>query len=114
MPSTTLLFGELSSPSVKHSTLSPKTWTCVGALAIPLWATWPSLAIQTLVIPPFESLAVMFLFGCAVLTCLRRSDGVDMAESSVKRSWLPAGGDGVPLGDREPGATPATHRVRRP
>jgi len=29
----------------------------IGALAIPLWATWPSLAIRTLEIPPFESLA---------------------------------------------------------
>ncbi len=111
MPSTTLLFGELSPPSVKHSTLSPKTWTCVGALAIPLWATWPWLAIQTLVIPPFESLAVMFLFGWAVLTCLRRSDGVDMEESSLKRSWLPAVVYGIALAGGDASFILATHRI---
>src|SRR6266403_4414568 len=97
MSSTPLWFGALSPPSIKQRTLSPKIWTCVGALAIPLWATWPSLAIQTLEIPPFESLAVMFLFGWAVLTSLRRSDGADMEESSFKRSWLPAAVYGIAL-----------------
>ena len=111
MPSTTLLFGELSPPSVKHSTLSPKAWTCVGALAIPLWATWPSLAIQTLEVPPFESLAVMFLFGWAVLACLRRSDGADMEESSFKRSWLPAVVYGVALAGGDASFILATHRI---
>jgi hypothetical protein len=63
MSSTTLWFGTLSPRSIKHRPLSPNTWTCVGALAIPLWATWPSLAIHTRGIPPFESLAIMFFFG---------------------------------------------------
>ena len=111
MPGTTLLFGELSPPSVKHSTPSPRTWTCVGALAIPLWATWPSLAIQTLEIPPFESLAVMFLFGWAVLTSLRRSDGADMEESSFKRSWLPAAVYGIALAAGDASFILATHRI---
>jgi len=87
MSSSILWFGTLSPPSVKQHPLSPKTWTCVGALAIPLWATWPSLAIRTFDIPPFESLAVMFLFGWLVLTRLRRSDVVDIERPSSMRSW---------------------------
>jgi len=74
MSSTTLCFGSLSPPSIKRRQLSPNTWTCVGALAIPLWATWPSLAIQTLDIPPFESLAIMFCFGWLVFNQLHRPD----------------------------------------
>ena len=26
---------------------TPREWTALGALAIPLWAMWPSLAIRT-------------------------------------------------------------------
>jgi hypothetical protein len=63
---TTLRYGVLGPRSIKQRPLSPNTWTCIGALAIPLWATWTSLAIQTLDIPPFESLAIMFFFGWLV------------------------------------------------
>jgi drug/metabolite transporter (DMT)-like permease len=90
MSSTLLWFGTLTPPSAKQHPLSPNTWTCVGALAIPLWATWPSLAIRTFAIPPFESLAVMFLFGWVVLTRLHRPDSADMDESSSNKSWWPA------------------------
>jgi hypothetical protein len=72
--STTLWFGALSPPSTKRRPLSPNTWTCVGALAIPLWASWPSLAIRTLDIPPFESLAIMFFFGWLVFSQLHQPE----------------------------------------
>src|SRR5882762_10132113 len=90
MSSTTLHFGVLSPPSTRQRTLSPRTWTCIGALAIPLWATWPSLAIQTLRVPPFESLAVMFFFGSFVFASLHRSAVADIEQPSSGQSWWPA------------------------
>lgn len=109
MSSTTLWFGALSPPSTQQRTLSPKTWTCVGALAIPLWATWPSLAIRTLEIPPFESLAAMFFFGSFVFASLRRSDVVDKEQSSSRRSWLPAVVYGLALAGGDTCFILATH-----
>ncbi len=53
----------------------------------------------------------MFLFGWAVLTCLRRSDGVDMEESSLKRSWLPAVVYGIALAGGDASFILATHRI---
>src|SRR6266403_4333656 len=111
MSSTPLWFGALSPPSIKQRTLSPKIWTCVGALAIPLWATWPSLAIRTLEIPPFESLAVMFFFGSFVFASLHRSDVVDIEQSSLKRSWLPAIVYGLALAGGDTCFILSTHRI---
>ena len=111
MSSTTLWFGALGPPSIKQRTLSPKIWTCVGALAIPLWATWPSLAIRTLAIPPFESLAVMFFFGSFGFVSLNRSDGADIEQSSSKRSWLPAIVDGLALAGGDTCFILSTHRI---
>ena len=111
MSSTTLWFGALSPPSIKQRTLSPKIWTCVGALAIPLWATWPSLAIRTLEIPAFESLAVMFFFGSFVFASLNRSDGADIEQSSSKRSWLPAIVYGLALAGGDTFFILSTHRI---
>lgn len=111
MSSTTLWFGALSPPSIKQRSLTPKTWTCVGALAIPLWATWPSLAIRTLEIPPFESLAVMFFFGSCVFASLHRSDVVDIEQSSLSRSWLPAVVYGLALAGGDTCFILANHRI---
>src|SRR5882672_954036 len=109
--STTLHFGVLSPPSTRQRTLSPRTWTCIGALAIPLWATWPSLAIRTLEIPPFESLAVMFFFGSFVFACLQRSDALDQEPASLRRSWLPAVVYGLALAGGDACFILATHRI---
>jgi drug/metabolite transporter (DMT)-like permease len=109
MSGTTLWFGVLSPPSTRRRTLSPKTWTCVGALAIPLWATWPALAIRTLEIPPFESLTVMFFFGSFVFASLHRS--VDREPSSSGRSWLPAVVYGFALAGGDACFILATHRI---
>lgn len=111
MSSTTLWFGTLGSPSIKRRTLSPKAWTCVGALAIPLWATWPSLAIQTLQVPPFESLAVMFFFGSFVFASLHRSAGADIERPSSRQSWLPAIVYGLALAGGDTCFILATHRI---
>ena len=47
-----VLFGTLGAPpSGRWRPLSPQAWTCVGVLAIPLWATWPTLALRTLEMP---------------------------------------------------------------
>jgi drug/metabolite transporter (DMT)-like permease len=45
-------------------------WTCVGALAIPLWATWPSLALRTRELPIFECLSIAYLVGWLTLSAL--------------------------------------------
>jgi hypothetical protein len=42
---TSLWFGAFRTPTGWRRMLSPRVWTCVGALAIPLWATWPALAL---------------------------------------------------------------------
>jgi drug/metabolite transporter (DMT)-like permease len=110
MSSTALCFGELSPPSVKRRPLSPNTWTCIGALAIPLWATWPSLAIRTLDIPPFESLAIMFCFGWLVLSRLHRPDPAEVGQSPA-RSWLPAVVYALALAGGDTCFILATHRI---
>src|ERR1700677_2743744 len=111
MSSTTLWFGALSPPSIKRRTLSPKAWTCVGALAIPLWATWPSLAIQTLQVPPFESLAVMFFFGSFVFASLHRSAVAHIEQPSSEQSWLPAVVYGLALAGGDNCFILAPHRI---
>lgn len=48
-------------------------WTLVGAAAIPLWATWPLLAVvSTESIPLFQFLAIIFAVGAAILFLFRR------------------------------------------
>jgi drug/metabolite transporter (DMT)-like permease len=112
MSETMVWCGAIGTPTAKQRPLSPRTWTCIGALAIPLWATWPSLAIRTLDIPPLESLAIMFLFGCLVLTRLRRMDSGSVLESaSAKRSWLPAIVFAIGVSGGDVAFILATHRI---
>jgi drug/metabolite transporter (DMT)-like permease len=42
----------------------------VGALAIPLWATWPALALWSFEMPAFECLTIAFAVGWLVLALL--------------------------------------------
>src|ERR1700683_711066 len=111
MSSTALWFGALSPPSIKQRTLSPKTWTCIGALAIPLWAMWPALAIRTLGAPPLESLAVMFFFGWLVFSRLQRRPLVGNDKSPSKQSWLPAVVYALALAGGDLCFLLATHRI---
>ena len=89
MSNAPLSFGTLSQPLVRRFPLSRKTWTRIGALSIPLWATWPALAIRTIEIPPLESLAIMFLVAWLVLTRIKEPDG-DAGRFWSIRAWLPA------------------------
>jgi len=45
-----ILCESLGPPAREWRPLSPRAWTCIGVLAIPLWATWPALALGALVI----------------------------------------------------------------
>src|SRR6266403_5991569 len=111
MSSTPLWFGALSPPSIKQRTLSPKIWTCVGALAIPLWATWPALAIRTFEIPLLEFLALMFLVGWLVLTRLERPTDSDKGKPPLTQSWLPPAALAVSLSGGDIAFIAATHRI---
>src|SRR5471032_36330 len=70
--------------------LTPRVWTCVGALAIPLWATWPALALRAFEMPAFECLTVAFLTGWLVLTIIARTAGEQGAARQSILSWVPA------------------------
>jgi drug/metabolite transporter (DMT)-like permease len=67
-----LLFSALRSRAPRRGALSPKLWTCVGALAIPLWSTWPALALWSFEMPAFECLTIAFAVGWLVLALLER------------------------------------------
>ena len=90
MASTTLWFESLGPSFSRRRPLSPGAWTCVGALAIPLWATWPTLALRAIEMPAFECLTVMFLVGWLVLIPLERPARHEPGRSAAKSSWLPA------------------------
>ena len=63
-------------------------WTLVGAAAIPLWATWPLLAVlSTGTMPLFQFLTIIFAVGAVALFALRRSG-----------SWFSRNPNGAVLG----------------
>ena len=111
MSSTALLYGTLDPSSRQWRPVSPRVWTCVGALAIPLWATWPALAIRTFEIPLLEFLALMFLVGWLVLTRLERPTSNDKSKQPSTQSWLPAAALAVSLSGGDIAFIAATHRI---
>jgi drug/metabolite transporter (DMT)-like permease len=62
----------------------------MGGVAIPLWATWPALALKTREIPPLECMAIVFLIACLVMSCLERSQKAPHPQSSSWKAWIPA------------------------
>jgi drug/metabolite transporter (DMT)-like permease len=62
-------------------------------------------------IPPFESLAVMFVFGWLVFNQLHRPDLADREQASSRRSWLPAVVYGLALAGGDASFVFATHRI---
>jgi hypothetical protein len=68
MTGTAVCCGELSSTRARKPPLSPLQCTAIGALAIPLWAMWPSLALRTVAVPPLETLTLAFLCGSLRVT----------------------------------------------
>jgi drug/metabolite transporter (DMT)-like permease len=88
-------------PTRRSRAWTTGTWTCVGALAIPLWATWPSLALRTREIPTFECLSIAYLIGWLSLRALEYAGSKafysgqpverrDDALSTNWQSWIPA------------------------
>jgi drug/metabolite transporter (DMT)-like permease len=86
---TAVFFGNLGLRTKPRQPLSSWAWTLVGGLAIPLWATWPALSLQTRQVPAFECLTIVFLVGWLVLTCMERPYARRISGSSG-RSWIPA------------------------
>ena len=74
--------------------LKPRTlWTIVGIAAIPLWATWPLLAVLSTSVPLFQFLAIIFAVGALLLFFLPRpSAPPSETDSKATRltAWLPA------------------------
>ena len=92
MTQTAVCFSGIVSAAPRTRSLSPLQWTCIGALAIPLWAMWPSLALRTAPLPPLETLSLAFACGWISFTVLHMHAGEGTAGSaSVSRQeWLPA------------------------
>ena len=64
----------------------------MGALAIPLWAMWPSLALRTPPIPPLQTLAVAFACGwiSSSLLHVHAAKEADQETPGSIRAWIPA------------------------
>lgn len=56
----------------------------LGMLAIPLWATWPALALQMRELPALECVSLGFLVGWAVLRWMQPK-----TEVAAPTGWLP-------------------------
>jgi drug/metabolite transporter (DMT)-like permease len=80
----------LRSPPRQRRSLSPGVWTCIGGLAIPLWATWPALSLQTRQMPPFECLMILFLIAWLAMLCLERPPATLHGGPLSRTSWIPA------------------------
>lgn len=84
----TLHFESLPSFFSGRQPLSPRAWTFVGALAIPLWATWPALAVRTAEMPAFQVLAIAFSVAWLVLLASEHFAGDRAATPGPDRRWL--------------------------
>jgi drug/metabolite transporter (DMT)-like permease len=85
-----VLCESLGPPARQWRPLSPWAWTCVGVLAIPLWATWPALALRALEMPAFECLTIAFLSGWIALGCIQRTASAVASKHTGWLSWVPA------------------------
>jgi len=85
-----ILCESLRPPARQWRPLSPWAWTCVGVLAIPLWATWPALALRALEMPAFECLTIAFLVGWIALGCIRGTATTASSRQTRWLSWVPA------------------------
>jgi drug/metabolite transporter (DMT)-like permease len=110
--SVTVWFGTLESTARRRQPLSPRTWTCIGLLAVPLWATWPALALRALEIPAFECLTLAFLTGWLVLGRLEDSMAPlsEPARASVL-TWIPGIACALGLTGSNAGHIFATHFI---
>lgn len=79
----------LPSEKVRRFAPGPKAlWTFVGAAAIPLWATWPLLAVlSTGAMPLFQFLTVIFAVGALTLYALRPRGAAGKPRSARRGAW---------------------------
>src|ERR1700744_1162893 len=88
-----------NSPAVLFGTSTPgkqgRRWwtpraisTFVGMLAIPLWATWPALALEMRELPALECVSLGFMVGWAVLRWIQPREEATKARAWM--SWVPA------------------------
>src|SRR5579871_1839854 len=75
--------------AVPRRPLSTSQWTALGALSIPLWAMWPSLALHMKSLPPLEALACMFACGFLTFRVLKVGSAEGAAAPTL-RGWLPS------------------------
>ena len=117
-----------SAPTSAH--LSPCSGRRIGALAIPLWAMWPSLALRTAAVPPLESLTLVFLCGFRsasrrCTSCVRKpgaagnilarlDSGIGLCRRTFRRRrLLPPGHAPHAGGPGEPSGLPVAGHDRR-
>jgi len=79
----TIHFATLRAPLRRWRPSPSARWTCIGALAIPLWATWPTLALRTRELPIFEVLSIAYLVGWLTLNALERARARTTETSAV-------------------------------
>jgi hypothetical protein len=82
---------------------TPLVWTTVGSLAVPLWATWPALSLQTREIPALECLTIVFLVAWAVTSPLEKAARPMDLLPSTWRWWIPAMAFGLAEVERDCG-----------
>jgi drug/metabolite transporter (DMT)-like permease len=89
---TALCFSELAPARRGRRSLSPFQWTCLGALAVPLWALWPSLALRTAPMPPLETLTLAFACGWISFSALQLHAGEEGGKATAGsiQAWIPA------------------------
>jgi drug/metabolite transporter (DMT)-like permease len=108
---TATYFAALGRPTRFWHPQSPAAWTCIGGLAIPLWATWPALSLQTRSIPTFECITIIFTVSWLAMLCLERRSAAQITTDAAQSVWLPA----VAFAMGEAGATVffvmATHYI---
>lgn len=88
--STAVFSGAFRASSKQWRPATPVVWTCIGGLAIPLWATWPALSLQTGSIPTFECITIVFTVAWLAMGCLQNSDTKTTSGSSFWAAWIPA------------------------
>jgi hypothetical protein len=95
MPMTGVYFGILQPPASPRYFASKWRWTLLGAIAIPLWATWPALSLQTRELPPLECLTIIFSFAWVTTKPLERAVLPVEFDPHPWRSWIPAAAFGL-------------------
>src|SRR5437016_4604977 len=90
MQSQAVHFGTLTPRSSGRRALPPSVWTGLGALAIPLWATWPTLAVWASAMPAFQILTIAFAVGWLTLTLVEsRTETTGKDRDRQKSDILP-------------------------